>query len=93
MRLSDKDILQIDATVTTGLLIFLTISFVGEAILEQIIFGPGIPGFPFYDPESAEAIDIPIRLMLTMAMLAPFVISAVIVLANDLLTEYFERKD
>jgi hypothetical protein len=28
-----------------------------------------------------------------MAMLAPFVISAVIVLANDLLTEYFERKD
>jgi hypothetical protein len=66
MTLEDKDILEVDATVFTGILILLTFSLIGSS------------------SEATTLVDIEfelsIRLELTVFMLMPFVISAIIIL-------------
>jgi hypothetical protein len=93
MTLTDKDILQIDASVVTGLLIFLTLSFVSIFSIPNV--GPGRdiirclpPGIPPYvaslPPDEAEPIvmryELAYRFLNTSAMLTPFAISAIILL-------------
>lgn len=68
MTLEDKDIIEIDATVTTGILILLTFSLIGSAsdvtTLAHIEF------------------ELSIRIGLTAIMLLPFVTSAIILLVK-----------
>jgi hypothetical protein len=68
MTLEDKDILQIDATVTAGLLIFLTISFIETPSSDEVP--------PLFS-------DISVRLGITFFMIIPFVFSAAILLGLD----------
>ena len=96
MTLTDKDILQIDATVVTGLLIFLTLSFVSifsdPTVVTSTRFSelfPGIPGIPSYvaslPPSEAGFIltryEIGYRFLTTGLMLTPFVTSAIILIS------------
>jgi hypothetical protein len=76
--LEDRDILQLDAAVTTGLLIFLTIGFFGTPTSNNFEFIP---------------YDVSIRLLLTITVLTPFVSSAIIVLISDLLIEHFREQN
>ena len=66
MTLEDKDILQVDATVITGILILLTFSLIGPSSDDPTLV----------DIE----VELTIRLALTVFMLMPFVISAIIIL-------------
>jgi hypothetical protein len=70
MTLEDKDILEVDATVFTGILILLTFSLIGSS------------------SEATTLVDIEfelsIRLELTVFMLMPFVISAIIILLKKM---------
>jgi hypothetical protein len=72
MTLENKDIVQLDATVITGLLIFMTIGF----------YSPPPP-----DTGALFPYDIPIRLQITFVAIMPFVISAIIALLNELFIE------
>jgi hypothetical protein len=89
MTLTDKDILQIDATVVTGLLIFLTLSFVSIFSISYDVPGrmqslpPGIPpDIASLPPDVAEPIitryELGYRFLTTSVMLTPFVTSAII---------------
>jgi hypothetical protein len=66
MTLEDKDILQVDATVITGILILLTFSLIGPSSDDPTLV----------DIE----VELTIRLALTVFMLMPFVIFAIIIL-------------
>jgi|SRR5215216_7737920 len=79
MTIEEKDILQLDAAVTTGLFIFMTLSLTQIPDLE----GPRVITFG----------DIANRLLLSIMVLIPFVSSAVIVLISELLAEHFRGQN
>jgi hypothetical protein len=84
MTLEDKDILQFDAAIITGLLIFLGISFVTIPSPDNLSLSNGIP----LDYLRLILGDLSRRFQLTAVLIAPFVISSLIVLTRGLLDEH-----
>jgi hypothetical protein len=74
MKIEDKDILQLNAAVITGLLIFLSIGF-----LERFV--------PNTDNPQLGLMDISMRLVLTISLLGPFVASSALILLSDVAFE------
>ena len=73
MTLEDKDVIQVDATVITGVMILLTLS---------IGFDSSI---------NAQKEENLTRLMITLAIIAPFTASAVLAILTNLTSKYTEQ--
>jgi hypothetical protein len=87
MPLEDKDIIQIDATVITGLLFFLTLGFIGITPSTTSSNSSSAGGEeqqqqqqeevePLFSPEGG-------RVSFTLFLISPFVFSALLILAID----------
>jgi len=73
LTLEDKDVIQVDATVITGVMILLTLS---------IGFDSSI---------NAQKEENLTRLMITLAIIAPFTASAVLAILTNLTSKYTEQ--
>ncbi len=79
----DKDLLQVNATVIAGLLIFLTFSFFGTS-------SPFIANSTSIAQARPVLEDVSFRLSITLVMLSSFTISAAFIMYNESITEKVE---
>jgi hypothetical protein len=91
MMLEDKDILQVDAAVTTGLLIFLTISFFGTPTSDNEAPASN-NGTATSTSFEFISLDLSFRLLFTTAALSPFVVSATMVLARVINSTFWKTE-